>query len=118
LARNEGIQLPESSRSPVLLSTRETLPECLVLSLAGSIDEKSAEQSRARPGGRTEPGIPANGPGNGADPGTRSGASQCALLGWGHIGAGSKQYSGSPKQQQLLHSVPRSGRFQRDGGHG
>ena len=56
------------------MSSHETLPEGLVLGLAGSVDKKSAEQPRARPGSRTESSIPADGAGNSADTGARGGA--------------------------------------------
>jgi hypothetical protein len=82
---------------PSLLSGREPLLEGLVLGLAGSIDEKPAEQPRARSGGRTEPGVPANRASDGPDAGTRSGAGNRALLGWGHIRASNERHSDGRK---------------------
>jgi hypothetical protein len=70
-----------------------------VLGLSGAIDEKPADQPGARAGGRTEPGVPADGAKNGADAGTRSGAGQRPLLGRRHICAGSERHSEGREQQ-------------------
>jgi hypothetical protein len=71
------------------LSSRETLPEGVVLSLPGPLDEKPSEQPRARPGGRTEAGVPADRANYRAAACADRRAGQRALLCWGHIGAGS-----------------------------
>jgi hypothetical protein len=70
-----------------------------VLGLSGAIDEKPADQPGARAGGRTEPGVPADGAKNGADAGARSGARQRPLLGWRHICAGSERHSKGREDQ-------------------
>jgi hypothetical protein len=63
------------------------------------INEKPTDEPCARPGGSTEPGIPADGSKNGANPGTSGGAGQRALLGWSHIGASSDRQSDGREQQ-------------------
>ena len=88
-----------ASFSPALLAGREALLEGTVLGLSRPINEKPAEQARARSGGRTEPGVPANRASDGPDAGTRSGAGNRALLGWGHIGASNERHSDGRKQQ-------------------
>jgi len=72
---------------------RDALLKGSVLGLPGAIDEKPADQACTRSGGRTEPGVPADGAKNGADPGARNGAGQRPLLGRGHICAGSERHS-------------------------
>jgi hypothetical protein len=84
---------------PPLSSGRDALLEGPVLGLPGPINEKPADQPCARPGGRTEPGIPADGAKDRADAGARSGASKRALLGRGHIGASSERHSDGREQQ-------------------
>jgi hypothetical protein len=88
-----------ASFSPALLAGREALLEGTVLGLSRPINEKPAEQAGARSGGRTEPGVPANRASDGPDAGTRSGAGNRALLGWGHIRASNKRHSDGRKQQ-------------------
>jgi hypothetical protein len=70
-----------------------------VLGLPGSINEQPADQPGARPGGRTEPGIPADGAKNSAGAGARSSTGQRALLRRGHIGASYKRQSDGREQQ-------------------
>jgi len=84
---------------PPLLSGRKTLLEGGILGLSGAIDEKPPEQAGTRPGGRTEPGIAANRANYRAAAGADCRASQCTLLGRGHIGAGSKRPSDAREQQ-------------------
>jgi len=87
------IQPPAVGRSPTLLPGRETLLEGPLLGLPGLIEEKPAKQAGARPGGGSESGIPANRPRYGPNAGTRRGAGQRALLGWGHVGTGGDRQS-------------------------
>jgi len=81
------------------LSGCETVLEGPVLGLPGPINEKPADQSCTRPGGRTEPGVPADGAKNGAHAGARSGAGKRPLLGRGHIGASNERHSDGREQQ-------------------
>jgi hypothetical protein len=81
------------------LAGREALLVGCVLGLPGSINEKPANQPSARPGGRTEPGIPADGAKNSADAGARSSAGKRALLRRGHIGASNERHSDGREQQ-------------------
>ena len=80
-------------------SGRDALLKGSVLGLPGAIDEKPADQACTRSGGRTEPGVPADGAKNGADPGARNGAGQRPLLGRGHICAGSERHSEGCEEQ-------------------
>ena len=84
---------------PPLLSGGNTLLEGCILGLPGAIDEKPAEQPRARPGGRSETGVPADRAKNRADAGADGGAGQRPLLGRRHIGAGRKRQNDGRKQQ-------------------
>jgi hypothetical protein len=81
-----------------LLSGCETLPEGLVLGLPGSVDEKPAQQPCARPGGCTEPGIPADGANYGAAARADGRTRQRALLRRRHVGAGGKRHNHGREQ--------------------
>ena len=102
----EYTALPKTRVSPPLLSGRETLLEGSVLGLPGLIEQKPAEQAGSRPSGRTEPGVPTDRPGDGADTGPSGGAGQRALLSWGHIGASGDRQNDGREQEQLVHGVP------------
>jgi hypothetical protein len=90
---------PRARLLPPLSSGCDALLEGSVLGLPGPINEKPADQPCTRPGGRTEPCIPANGSKNSPNAGARSGAGKGALLGRGHIGASSERHSDSGEQQ-------------------
>ena len=96
----EGIEPPPAaSRSLTLLSGRETVLEGPILGLPGLIEEKPAEQAGSCASGGTEPRVPADGPGDGADAGARSGTGNRALLGRGHVGTSSDRQSDGREQQ-------------------
>jgi hypothetical protein len=78
---------------------RDALLKGSILGLSGPIDEKPANQPCARPGSRTEPGVPAYGAKNSADTGARGGAGERPLLGRRHICAGSERHSQGREQQ-------------------
>jgi hypothetical protein len=81
-AIREGIkQPPAASRSPTLLSGRETVLEGPILGLPGLIEEKPAEQAGSGASGGTEPRVPADRASDGADAGACSGAGNRAAAG-------------------------------------
>jgi hypothetical protein len=96
-----GLGAPDvaASRSPALLSGREPLLEGCILSLPGPINQKPAEQPRARPGGGPETSVPADRANYRAAAGADSRAGQRALLGWGHIGTSDDRQSDGREQQ-------------------
>jgi hypothetical protein len=81
-----------------LLPSGDTLLKRPVLGLHGAIDEKSAEQPRARARGSSEPGVPADRAYDCAAAGADGRTGQRALLGGGHIGAGSYRQNGDQEQ--------------------
>ena len=82
-----------------LSSGRDALLEGPILGLPGLIEEQPAEQARAGAGSRSEPSIAADRANYRAAAGADCRASQCTLLGRGHIGAGSKRPSDAREQQ-------------------
>jgi hypothetical protein len=90
------------------LSGGKTLLEGLVLGLPGPIDEKPADQPRARPSGCTEPGIAADRAKYRATTRADGRAGQRALLGRRHIGASRKRHSDGREQQQMFHGFLQS----------
>ena len=82
-----------------LSSGRDALLEGSILGLPGLIEEKPAKQAGSCASGGTEPRVPADGPGDGADAGARSCAGNRALLGRGHVSTGSDWQSDGREQQ-------------------
>jgi hypothetical protein len=85
-------------RSPALLPGRETLLEGCILAPSRLIDEKPAEQSRARPGGGAKPGVAAYRAKYRAAPCADRRAGQSTLLGRCHVGAGGGRQCDGRKQ--------------------
>jgi hypothetical protein len=86
---------------------RVAVLEGAVLRPAGLIEDEPAGKACSGSDQGSEPGVPADGAGDSADAGSPDGARQRALLGRGHVGAGSDEKSEGREQQDLLHTIPR-----------
>jgi len=93
------VPVPAARILPPLLSGGEALLEGSILGLPGPINEKPTDQTCSRTGDSSQPGVPADRPGDSADAGAGSGAGHRALLGWRHIGASSNRQGDGGEQQ-------------------
>ena len=101
-----------------LSSGRDALLEGPILGLPGLIEEKPAEQARSGPGGRTEPGVPADRAKHRAAAGADGRAGQRRAA-----GSGSYRRKQRPAERRPRAAVTCSWRSperfdQRDGGQG
>jgi hypothetical protein len=97
---------------------REAFLEGPVLGATGLIDDEAAYQAGSRPGGGTEPSIPADRTKNRTDSCAGGGAGERPLLRRSHVGTGNHRQSESGEHQELFHPNPRASSIQRDDGQG
>ena len=100
------LERPHAASAP-LLSGCETLLEGLVLSLAGSVNEKPAEQARTGADAGAEPGVARHRANYRTAAGADGRAANRALLRWCHVGAGDHRQCESSEYQIPFHDIPR-----------